>query len=572
LPIMYRLFEYGETVICGLPDMDMAADKWRQDLLPVIERSRYRDLLPTAGSGSRGGQTRAVRFRNGATLRFMSGGGGDKSRAGFTSRVLVVTETDGLDESSEASREADKLTQMEGRTRAFGSRRRVYLECTVSIEEGRTWREYQAGTTSRIVLRCPLCGGWVSPGRDALRGWQEADSAVDARLQAHFTCPACNQAWSEEHRRRANQEARLLHRGQDITPDGGITGEPPRTDTLGFRWSAVNNLFVTAGDAGADEWRASRAADEENAEREMLQFVWALPYKSAAADAMVLTAQGLIARQAATPRGLAPEGTTCITVGVDLGKYLAHWAAVAWSADGGSVLVDYSRFEVPTERLGVEAAIVVALREFRDRMAAGWGSPDGSTLRPDLVWIDAGYQAEAVYSFAAESGETYWPTLGRGAGQEAARNYNRPKNTGSTVKLIGDGYHVVRLKGAPTWVVEVDADHWKSWLCGRLTCATDAPGAMLLFRAMPRDHMSLAKHLTAEKETQEFLPGKGIIRRWQVIRRANHWLDACYLAAAAGHAAGVRLPQLDYAPPPAPDAPRSPVTAPDGRPYFIMER
>lgn len=28
IPLLYHLFELSETVICGLPDMDMAADKW----------------------------------------------------------------------------------------------------------------------------------------------------------------------------------------------------------------------------------------------------------------------------------------------------------------------------------------------------------------------------------------------------------------------------------------------------------------------------------------------------------------------------------------------------------------
>ena len=27
IPLLYHLFEHGETVICGLPDMDMAIDK-----------------------------------------------------------------------------------------------------------------------------------------------------------------------------------------------------------------------------------------------------------------------------------------------------------------------------------------------------------------------------------------------------------------------------------------------------------------------------------------------------------------------------------------------------------------
>lgn len=33
IPLLYHLFEMEETVICGLPDMDMAGDKWREDIL-----------------------------------------------------------------------------------------------------------------------------------------------------------------------------------------------------------------------------------------------------------------------------------------------------------------------------------------------------------------------------------------------------------------------------------------------------------------------------------------------------------------------------------------------------------
>src|SRR5262245_51129682 len=191
IPLLYHLFEIGETVICGLPDMDMAADKWREDILPSIEQSRFRDLLPRSGGGSRGGRVETLQFRNGATLKFMSGGGGDKSRAGFTSRAVVITETDGMDQPGMTSREADKITQLEARTRAYGSRKRIYMECTVSTEQGRTWQEYTHGTQSRIALPCPHCRGWVCPEREHLTGWQSADSQAGARQTGAFSCPAC---------------------------------------------------------------------------------------------------------------------------------------------------------------------------------------------------------------------------------------------------------------------------------------------------------------------------------------------------------------------------------------------
>lgn len=235
IPILYHLFEIGETVICGLPDMDMAADKWREAILPAIEQSRFRELLPRSGGGSRGGRVETLKMRNGATLKFMSGGGSDKSRAGFTSRVVVITETDGMDQPGMTSREADKITQLEARTRAYGSRSRVYMECTVSTEQGRTWQEYTQGTQSRILLPCPHCSVWVSPEREHLTGWQGAESQASARQTGAFSCPSCGAIWSSDERTAANQQGKLLHHGQTVDEQGSVQGEPRASDTLGFR-------------------------------------------------------------------------------------------------------------------------------------------------------------------------------------------------------------------------------------------------------------------------------------------------------------------------------------------------
>jgi len=65
---------------------------------------------------------------------------------------VVITETDRMDQSGATSPESDKITQLEARTHAYGSRKRIYMECTVSTEDGRTWqhisRDLKAGTSS----------------------------------------------------------------------------------------------------------------------------------------------------------------------------------------------------------------------------------------------------------------------------------------------------------------------------------------------------------------------------------------------------------------------------------------
>ena len=580
IPLLYHLFEIGEKVIVGLPDMGMANDKWAEDILPSIETSGFADLLPVRGEGSRGGAIKsAVRFQNGATLKFMSGGGSDKKRSAFTARVLVVTETDGMDKPGAASREADKITQLEGRTRSYGARKRVYLECTVSIEAGRTWQEYIGGTKSRILLPCPNCGVYVESGRKEFSGWQTAETVLEARRGARFGCPECGVQWTDEQRAELNHKALLVHDGQQVV-DGRVEGLPKEADTLGFRYSAVNNLLVTAGDVGVDEWKASRRVDEDSAEKEMLQFVWALPVVPDALDVAPLDARVLCARQSGYARGIVPPDTKFLTIGIDCAKWLCHWVLIAWADDATGFIVDYGVIEVQTRSLGVERGLTVALHDFRDQIMAGW--PVGATDErrvPDQVWIDSGYQTDVIYGFCREVREggydRFRPTKGFGETQQLTPRYGRPKTTGKLVRFIGQDFHIVVESGV--YLVHVNADAWKSWLHERLSVPIDQAGALTIYEGPPQQHLTWAKHMVAEKQVEEFVAGRGSVTTWQTVGKHNHYFDAGYNACAASWMCGARLIGERKAEPkprtqavePAED---QRFTTPDGRPFFIGDR
>lgn len=571
IPSLYHLFELNETVICGVPNMDIAGDKWREDLLPAIEASRYRDLLPRSGAGSQGGKVEAIKFRNGATLKFMSGGGNDKKRAAFTSRVLVVTETDGMDESGGTSREADKITQMEARTRAFGSRKRIYLECTVSIETGRTWREYKAGTESRIAVPCIHCRVWVIPERENLIGWQESESVIQAKAETVFACPECGAFWSEKDRHQMNRQGKLIHRGQEIAPDGVVRGIAAQVDTLGFRWHAFHNMLIPAADVGADEWHAQRDVDEDNAEKQMRQFVWALPYIPNIETEHHVEVESIIHRQHAEPRAAVPAGCQLLTAAVDVGKYLLHWLVIGWEEGAKGRLVDYGRIEVPSAEMPLEQAVLNALRQWREIAVTGFPGPGRVLMPVHDSWIDSGYETEAVYHFCRESGRGFRAVKGFGGGQLVNRYYNPPTQLTGGILHIGDGYHVSRLKSQRIDLVDIDADHWKTWVHGSLTCPKDGPGAMTLFRTEPREHLSLAKHWTAEEKTTEFKAGKGEIIKWNRKRKNNHWFDCAYMAAAAGHFHGARLIESDEQPATGRVRVEMPRRA-DGSSFFVSNR
>lgn len=581
-PILYHLFEWQEPLVCGGPTMDVCRDKWRREILPAIKASRFKEYLPKDGSGSRDGWAEEIAFTHGPALKFMSAGGGDEKRSSYTARVVVLTEVDKMDEAGASSREADPVSQLEARTLSYDdSERLLYMECTVSIPTGRIWQEYNAGTASRIACPCPHCGEYVTPEREHLVGWQEATSKMDARRRAHFVCPACSKPLSPEQRVEMNQGAKLLHRGQSIDRKGRISGDPPDTDTLGFRWNAFNNLFWSPGSIGAKEWAALHAEDEDAAEKELLQFYWATPYKPPEWDETPLTSQATAARVRKFPRGVVPVASDYLTVGIDLGKYCGHFVAAAWLNDKSGHVVDYGVFDVPSVSLGVEQAIVSALRTMRDLIEAGWMiEGTGETRVPDRVFIDARYHGQSVYIFVREAGRRYLPAIGHGVSQERKHWYNQPKSTGATVKKIGLEYHIAWVPKDRMFVVESNADYWKSWLHQRLAIPlwTDGEisyGAVSFFQATAREHITIAKHITNEKIIEEYVPGRGVVQRWvNEGRRPNHYFDAFYNACTAAHLCGFRLVEAEM-PAIAQESsapPRPRLTLPDGRPYLITER
>lgn len=553
IPILYHLFALGETVVAATPTGDMADDKWREDLLPVIEASpELRKLLPTTGQGSRSGRVRTrVKFLNGATLRFMSGGGSDKSRSAFTSRVLAATEVDGLDTAGGKSREADKLKQLEGRQRSFLSVGiRTYLECTVSITTGRIWQEYIGSTESRIARPCPHCGSYVSPGREHLIGWEDSASELEARANAAWACPSCGETWTEAERYAANLKGKLVHKDQSIDKDGNITGPKPQTRTLGFRWTAVDNHFATVADIAADEWNAARELDHENAEKELCQFVHCIPHDPPHVDLTPLDVLTLVKRVSVLPRLVIPNDCVRVSVGVDTNQTILHWTAIAWTGRGTGYIFDFGAEKVPSDRIGVKAGLEAALKSLSDYFARGWSMENGGNRVPDQVWIDSGYSEhkEGVYAFCAainkggrRGAEAYRPSKGYATGHKHMRRYSEAKNYGNNqdVKFVGPGYHLSVVEKASHLLVHVNADHWKAQVHQRLALPQDAELALVLFQpSTPKEAGEVKEfcgHLLAEKQVMKWSKEHGEEIGYERINPQNHWLDATYEAVAAGH-------------------------------------
>lgn len=566
LPSLYTVSELRKNFAVAVPDMRMAQNKWEIDFLPTVIASPSLSLLrPNRGAGSQGGAIKdSITFQNGVVLKFMTAGGDDTQRAGFTAEGGVfVTEAARFSAGGENSVEADPLDQLRARMQAVPRRRRrLVVEGTATISEELPYSGRELSTRSRIVLPCPKCGHWVTPEREHLQGWQAAENEFEAADKAYFCCPDCSQPWTEDERRLANLAGRLLHHGQSIDERGEIIGQPPKTERLWFRWSMANNLLLSAGDVAVDEWKAAQIDKETeaaiNAEKKLSQFVWALPYVPTSLGLDPLTSHRVASRQDQYPRGVCPEDTTWITVGVDLGKYFGHFVVIAWRKGGRGHVVDYGIFDVPTKKnaedpngFDVKVAVQKALQALHERFETqGWTIRGrGEVMLADKVLIDCNWETDAVQEFmrsvnggVARASDVWVCCQGQGVGQHERRKYAQPTRAGGQVLAIGSRYFVTRFPKERVHVVQLDTDHWKSWIHDRLRGKVGERGSLELFASSVKEHNTYTKHLTNEQLVEKPVPGFGVLHVWEnKAQKANHYFDSTSYACVAGHMCGFRV-------------------------------
>lgn len=557
IPIAYHLAELGEDVVAGVPDMKMADNKWQQDLLIAFMASRsLRKLLPGSGPGSEGGKVNdVIRFNNGATLKFMSRGGSDQSRAGFTARVVAVTEAAGFSQSSESSVEATPLKQIEARQRAWDYPERcTYVEGTLTIPEELPWSAREESSQSRIVSPCPHCGGWISPERKHLVGWKDAETEIQAEERAFWICPNCGEPIDDQQRRASIQDCKILHGNQTVDKRGRVIGDLPATRRLWFHWTSWHNLFVSTPSLGREEWEAARIAEDtperQSAERKLCQFVHGMCFTPSVLDSTELDPKAVATRRNKIARGMLPSDTQYVTIGIDIGKYQGWWFGLAFRSNGLIHCFDFGSFDISSDtQPTIGDAIYSALNDFDAVCSTGWAMQASNEHRkPDQVWVDAGYQPDAVFQFIRSKGKhtrkasMYYPIIGRGTGQ-MMRIYESPKAAKGNVVQVGRRWHTSFVKKHYAFEVTVDADYWKEELHNHLAIHPEMPGALGFFVASQKDLERVSRHLTNEKKMQEFQPGKGVVTKWVRVGQ-QHWLDAAYLSRAAGDRLGWKAPTL----------------------------
>lgn len=267
-----------------------------------------------------------------------------------------------------------------------------------------------------------------------------------------------------------------------------------------------------------------------------------------------LTSHIILQHMSGYERLVVPPGCEIVTQGIDVGKYALHYVVRAWKPDGTGYVIDKGVQDVAGTTLGrdigVEHAIVQALRSRMEIANSGiYHQIDDESVPVSLTLIDAGYKSEAVYAFCREAGLACMPAMGIGKSAGCVKVRFTGVQKISDTRRPGDHWFMSR-ENRRDWLVDMDADHWKSWEHARWMTATDQPGTMFLYGAASDnvkrrgryeiEHFNYAKHIVAEIEVEE--PIKGVlVRRWRAKSEANHFLDASYMSNVAANMRGISL-------------------------------
>lgn len=604
IPAARHLFEIGENFGVGVPQMEVASDKWRDEFLGTFSRS-FPKLLPSWGAGSRGGKKfEAVTFANGRTLKFLSGQGKSEKRSGVTLKAISVTEADKVDRPPLKSSDPNPIGEIEGRLASFGDDGRFWGECTVSTKRGWVYREWKAGSEGEIYKPCPHCRMFVVPGRKDLVGWQEAADEMEARRSAWWACPNCGEEITEAERRAMCKKSVLAHRGQRVVMGtdgcGQVEGPLPPTKTCAIRWSAFDNMFWTTEFIAAKNWKASNSNDdlddEESNEKWVTQYMWAEPWEEEVFDLMPLTIEILKSRVSEKITvGIVPPNTIALSCGMDCRQTQLHFVVRAWTDNAGiveSTAIEVATMEVQTKTLGLRDALLDAMRRFRDgKIMPGYFDAEGNKYAVGWTLVDAGWQEKFVWEFMLENAlleiPGFAPIFGMGQSQPPGTGgYRHPDAIRGNVVWIGEDCHMRRsskyadlfaaagASAEPLYVIG-NSDQWKSFVRYGYLTPKGKNGALSTFEPVTaEEHRILGeyrKQTRAETIERRVVPGRGPVDvHVNYSRRPNHLGDSDYYSCIAGHLCGVRVAMQRVTRQQLEDAKAANLTMPDGRPFMAV--
>jgi hypothetical protein len=339
------------------------------------------------------------------------------------------------------------------------------------------------------------------------------------------------------------------------------------------RWKAANAFYRKHRAAmdlgGRAAWKARKLPDQLSA----LQFAMDLYFDDEAAflaefqntpqaddraDGRELTAAELAGKINGLAGGVVPLTAAKLTAFIDVQHDLLYWAAAAWSDDMTGAVVDYQAWPEQRRRYftykdaapklsdvykghdtaaAVRAGLIALARALRSRTWPREGGGQAGDASLDLLLVDWGDgELTGTIAEVCRLPEFLgWLIPSRGIGLTPA---SRPMHEWTTKpgEKIGDHWFLKISTSFRVRAVDVDVNHWKSYVAEALAQPLGNRGALSFFGPPGTRHDMLADHLASE--TRQRLRNEKTGRAsdvWKLKpgRPDNHLLD-CLTGCAVG--------------------------------------
>jgi phage terminase large subunit GpA-like protein len=373
------------------------------------------------------------------------------------------------------------------------------------------WLLFQEGTRYHYAWPCPHCGEYFVPMSKHLRYPKRATPAQALRatwMQCPFGC--AEPILDDQHKEAMNARGQFLAPGQQISPEGVVSGEPPQSSTWSMWTSGLASPFVKWGQRVEAYLDAVTSGDPAK-----IQTATNAGYGELFAPGGGEVPEWQEVKRHALPyqRGDVPAEVIRLFAGIDVQKQSIVYVIRGFGSRGTSWLVDYGQLYGPTDEDDV-------WNDLSDLLMTPVGG-----MQIEKAFIDSGFRPDKpeagsehrVYEFCRRFQWLTFPTKGMSTNPPGATF----RFSNLEVKPSGrKAFYTIRL-------VMVNSDFFKSMVHGKIRTPLGQPGAWYLPEDIEEDY---CRQIVSEARV--IRAGKAV---WVLRGRANHFLDCEALLQLAGY-------------------------------------
>lgn len=499
--IGWSLTQDPGTMILVLPSDELGKAAAENRIQPMVDRCPGLSQLYIARKSRK-----LEKHFNGATLYIRSAGSG-KKLASIAAPKIMLDESDKFPK-ADKDEKASPFKLIEERTKTFPLTKKIYDNCTPTLQNGHIWTEKENADVERhYVVPCPHCQVEIElrfqnimwPNRkNKLTGVELTDA--ERADQALYYCQECGEAIEDMHK------PLMLRKGRWIDVARRI-GQNQIPRKIAFWLNTLYSPFVTWTDI-AREWLGS-----QEDKFELRNF-----YNSWLAEAWVDTdvetdADMVMSRQSDEPVLVVPEWAELLTGGVDVQESCVYWTIRAW----GPYLTSQN----------IAHGQALSLESIEPIMNQSYQKENGEVFLVNLCCVDSGDRTDDVYEFCLNNNE--WAIPVKGSSTQMLTHFKI-----STINKTDSKAYGQRL-------VIVDTEKYKDAIASRMR-RENGTGSWMVYNGCDLDY---AEQVTAERKATEIRGGKEV-SKWEPKKSHgdNHYLDTevyCFVAADLCNVRGLHL-------------------------------